>query len=48
MVTGAWAEQKVIGEIMVFLQSHGIGTLKSQLNDAFFDVLPKDELNAWK
>lgn len=26
MVTGAWAEQKVIREIMVFLQSHGVGT----------------------
>ena len=25
-VTSAWAEQKVIREIMVFLQSHGIGT----------------------
>jgi exodeoxyribonuclease V alpha subunit len=25
-VTGAWAEQKFIREIMVFLQSHGIGT----------------------
>ena len=25
-VTSAWAEQKVIREIMVFLQSHGVGT----------------------
>jgi exodeoxyribonuclease V alpha subunit len=25
-VTGAWADQKVIREIMVFLQSHGLGT----------------------
>ena len=25
-VTAAWAEQKVIREIMVFLQSHGVGT----------------------
>ncbi|WAR43301.1 helix-hairpin-helix domain-containing protein [Methylomonas rapida] len=25
-VTSAWAEQKVILEIMVFLQSHGVGT----------------------
>ena len=25
-VTSAWAEQKIIREIMVFLQSHGIGT----------------------
>jgi len=25
-VTGAWAEQKAIREIMVFLQSHGVGT----------------------
>ncbi len=28
-VTGAWAEQKVIREIMVFLQSHGVGTSRS-------------------
>lgn len=28
-VTSAWAEQKVIREIMVFLQSHGIGTSRS-------------------
>ncbi|MEA5113366.1 MAG: ATP-dependent RecD-like DNA helicase [Geobacteraceae bacterium] len=26
MVTDAWAEQKAIREIMVFLQSHGVGT----------------------
>jgi exodeoxyribonuclease V alpha subunit len=25
-ITSAWAEQKVIREIMVFLQSHGVGT----------------------
>jgi len=25
-VTAAWAEQKAIREIMVFLQSHGVGT----------------------
>jgi len=25
-VVSAWAEQKVIREIMVFLQSHGVGT----------------------
>ncbi len=29
MVTSAWAEQKVIREIMVFLQSHGIGTARA-------------------
>lgn len=29
MVTGAWAEQKVIREIMVFLQSHGVGTARA-------------------
>ncbi len=29
LVTGAWAEQKVIREIMVFLQSHGVGTSRS-------------------
>jgi exodeoxyribonuclease V alpha subunit len=29
MVTGAWAEQKSIREIMVFLQSHGIGTARA-------------------
>lgn len=28
-VTAAWAEQKVIREIMVFLQSHGIGTARA-------------------
>jgi len=28
-VTEAWAEQKVIREIMVFLQSHGVGTARS-------------------
>ena len=29
MVTMAWAEQKVIREIMVFLQSHGVGTARA-------------------
>lgn len=29
MVTGAWAEQKAIREIMVFLQSHGVGTARA-------------------
>lgn len=29
MVTGAWAEQKVIRGIMVFLQSHGVGTARA-------------------
>jgi exodeoxyribonuclease V alpha subunit len=28
-VTSAWAEQKAIREIMVFLQSHGVGTSRS-------------------
>lgn len=28
-VTGAWADQKVIREIMVFLQSHGVSTSRS-------------------
>ena len=28
-VTSAWAEQKVIREIMVFLQSHGVGTARA-------------------
>ncbi|MGY6275711.1 SF1B family DNA helicase RecD2 [Methylomonas sp. MgM2] len=28
-VTSAWAEQKVIREIMMFLQSHGVGTSRS-------------------
>jgi exodeoxyribonuclease V alpha subunit len=28
-VTEAWAEQKVIREIMVFLQSHGVGTARA-------------------
>jgi len=29
MVTAAWAEQKAIREIMVFLQSHGVGTARA-------------------
>jgi len=29
MITGAWAEQKAIREIMVFLQSHGIGSARA-------------------
>ncbi len=29
MIVTAWAEQKVIREIMVFLQSHGVGTAKA-------------------
>ena len=28
-ITGAWAEQKVIREIMVFLQSHGVGAARA-------------------
>ncbi len=28
-VTNAWAEQKVVREIMVFLQSHGVGTARA-------------------
>ena len=28
-ITGAWADQKVIREIMVFLQSHGLGTARA-------------------
>ncbi len=28
-VVAAWAEQKVIREIMVFLQSHGVGTSRA-------------------
>ncbi len=28
-ITSAWAEQKIIREIIVFLQSHGIGTTRS-------------------
>ncbi|ANA39439.1 recombinase RecD [Geobacter anodireducens] len=28
-ITSAWAEQKVIREIMVFLQSHGVGTARA-------------------
>jgi exodeoxyribonuclease V alpha subunit len=28
-VTAAWAEQKTIREIMVFLQSHGVGTARA-------------------
>ena len=29
MVTAAWAEQKVVRDIMVFLQSHGVGTARA-------------------
>jgi exodeoxyribonuclease V alpha subunit len=29
LVTGAWAEQKAVREIMVFLQSHGVGTARA-------------------
>jgi exodeoxyribonuclease V alpha subunit len=28
-ITAAWAEQKVVREIMVFLQSHGVGTARA-------------------
>lgn len=28
-ITGAWAEQKIVREIMVFLQSHGVGTARA-------------------
>jgi exodeoxyribonuclease V alpha subunit len=28
-ITGAWAEQKIVREIMVFLHSHGVGTARS-------------------
>src|SRR5438132_8855466 len=28
-ITGAWAEQKVVREIMVFLHSHGVGTARA-------------------
>ncbi|MBI5903862.1 MAG: ATP-dependent RecD-like DNA helicase, partial [Deltaproteobacteria bacterium] len=28
-ITGAWAEQKAVREIMVFLQSHGIGSARA-------------------
>ncbi|HJV34949.1 ATP-dependent RecD-like DNA helicase [Geomonas sp.] len=43
-VAGAWVEQKAIREIMVFLQSHGLGTAravriyKSYGNEAIFKV----------
>jgi exodeoxyribonuclease V alpha subunit len=29
MVTAAWTEQKVVRDIMVFLQSHGVGTVRA-------------------
>lgn len=29
MITTAWAEQKVVRDIMVFLQSHGVGTARA-------------------
>jgi exodeoxyribonuclease V alpha subunit len=28
-ITGAWAEQKVVREIMVFLHSHSVGTARA-------------------
>src|SRR5262249_62034935 len=28
-ITGAWAEQKAVREIMVFLHSHGVGTARA-------------------
>src|SRR5437870_6673715 len=28
-ITGAWAEQKVVREIMVFLHSHGVGSARA-------------------
>src|SRR4029077_2203956 len=28
-ITAAWAEQKIVREIMVFLHSHGVGTARS-------------------
>src|SRR6202521_2054716 len=28
-ITGAWAEQKVVREIMIFLHSHGVGTARA-------------------
>src|SRR6202166_4826900 len=28
-ITGAWAEQKIVREIMVFLHSHGLGTARA-------------------
>src|SRR5271168_3033772 len=28
-ITAAWAEQKIVREIMVFLQSHGVGTARA-------------------
>jgi len=29
LITSAWAEQKIVREIMVFLQSHGVGTARA-------------------
>jgi exodeoxyribonuclease V alpha subunit len=28
-ITAAWAEQKIVREIMVFLHSHGVGTARA-------------------
>src|SRR6059036_228093 len=28
-ITGAWAEQKIVREIMIFLHSHGVGTARA-------------------
>src|SRR2546423_15492403 len=29
LITDAWAEQKIVREIMVFLHSHGVGTARA-------------------
>ena len=46
-VVDGWAEQKVVREIMVFLQSHGVGTARAvriykTYGDASIDVVRND------
>src|ERR1700738_4295336 len=45
-ITGAWAEQKIVREIMVFLHSHGVGTARAvtEAMDEGHCGLPAEEL----
>ena len=37
-ITDAWAEQKIVREIMVFLHSHGVGTARAVRIYKTYDV----------
>ncbi len=49
-ITSAWSEQKVIREIMVFLQSHGVGTARSvRIYKTYGDqAVPKVQENPYR